>query len=123
MSNEYYQPREYYTWRDAQYRDFMIKIITSLEPRYEKKHSIFADELDEFNEITFINTGQVVIGYEVNNKKKFCIKYNDSFVIGAYECTFNKRSVFIYKANTIIEGLFIRKCKWNQLMLEFNDVS
>lgn len=80
----------------------------SLEPRQEVKHTVLADELDEFNEITFVNKGQIVIGYEVNNQKRYCIKYTDCVVIGAYECMFKKRSNYIYAALTNIEGLFVR---------------
>ena len=29
----------------------------SLEPRYEPKRTVLADELDEFNEITFVQKG------------------------------------------------------------------
>ena len=56
----------YYTWVDQNYREFMNKLLTNLEPRRDAKHSILVDELDEFNEISFINNGEVVIGYEIN---------------------------------------------------------
>ena len=32
----------------------MIDMLMSLEPRQEMKHVILANELDEFNEITFV---------------------------------------------------------------------
>ena len=32
----------------------MSRILMSLEPRCEQRRTILADELDEFNEITFI---------------------------------------------------------------------
>lgn len=98
----------------------MTELIMSLEPRQERKRTIIADELDEFNEITFVNKGQVIIGYEINNQKRYCIKYTDCVVIGAYECTFNKRSSFIYTTLTNIEGLFIRKQKWSEMMTEYD---
>jgi hypothetical protein len=44
----------------------MNKLLTNLEPRKDARHSILVDELDEFNEISFINNGEVVIGYEIN---------------------------------------------------------
>ena len=115
--------RLHYNWQDEQYRDFMTKILMSLEPRCEPKKTIMANELDEFNEITFIQKGSIVIGYEINNQKRYCIKYDDNAVIGAYECMFNKRSAFIYTALTEIEGLFIRKSILNELREDFDHIS
>ena len=44
----------------------MIFVISHLEPFEEKKHTILAHELDEFNEIMFVDKGKVVVGYEIN---------------------------------------------------------
>ena len=98
----------------------MTKILMSIEPRMEEKKTILANELDEFNEITFIQTGQLVIGYEVNNQKRYCLKFTESVVIGAYECMFNKRSAYIYTTLTECEGLFIRKNVWDELADQFD---
>jgi len=99
----------YYTWVDQNYRNFMTQLLLNLEPRRDPKHSILVDELDEFNEISFINQGEVVIGYEINKQRRYCIQFNNKCVIGAYGITFNKRAAFIYTALTSIEGFFIRK--------------
>jgi hypothetical protein len=48
----------------------------------------------------FVTKGQVLIGYEINKQKRYCIKYTDMIIIGAYGCTFNKRASFIYNART-----------------------
>ena len=114
--------RNYYTWKDQDYRGFMTGMLTSLEPRQELKHTIFADELDEVCEINFITKGQVVVGYEINKQKRYCIKFIDCVVIGAYECEFDKRSSHIYTALTNCEGLFIRKSNWSGLMNEFEQL-
>ena len=45
----------YYTWVDQNYRNFMTQLLLNLEPRKDARHSILVDELDEFNEISFIN--------------------------------------------------------------------
>ena len=58
--------KTFYTWMDDEYRDFMIYVIRHLEPFQEKKHTILAHELDEFNEIMFVDNGKVVVGYEIN---------------------------------------------------------
>ena len=44
-----------------------------LEPRHEDKHTILIDENEEMNEVTFITHGKVVIGYEINKQKRYCI--------------------------------------------------
>ena len=75
--------------------------------------------MDEWNEILFVQTGHIVMGYEINNEKKYCIKFTESVVLGAYECMFNKNSNFIYTAYTEIEGLFIRKSVWDELFEQF----
>lgn len=115
--------RQVYTWLDPKYRDFMTGLIIKLEPRYEEKHTIIADELEEINEINFINKGHIVVGYEINNEKRYCIKYSDCVVIGAYECQFNKRSSFIYTSLTVIEGFFVRKHRWEELMEDSHDIA
>ena len=63
----------YFTWVDQNYRNFMNSLLLHLEPRRDHKHSILVDELDEFNEISFINQGEVVIGYEINKQRRYCI--------------------------------------------------
>ena len=90
----------------------MMKALASIEPRYEKKGKIIYDELDELNEVIFIYKGTVFIGFEINKKKKYCLRYKNGCVIGAFGCTFNQRSNHVAYANTNCDGYFIRKTKW-----------
>lgn len=94
-----------------------------LEPRWHPKKCIIVDELDEFGEIEFVIKGSVVIGYEINRVKKYCIQYEDACVIGAYGITFNQRCAFIYAALTSTKGYAIRKSNWNKLIQENPDVA
>lgn len=50
------------------------------------------------------------------------LKYGKGSIIGAYECTFNKRSLYKYKVIKSVEGYFIRKSKWLQIMNEHDNV-
>ena len=50
-----------------------IHIKTTLEPFLEKRRTILKAELDEFNEIMYINKGKVVVGYEINKERRYCI--------------------------------------------------
>ena len=56
------------------------------------------------------------IGFEINKIKKFVFRYNSNFVIGAYNCTFNQRSLFIYKCKTRCQGYYLRKNLWKDLL-------
>lgn len=44
----------------------MITLLPMLEPRFEKRHTVIVDELEELDEIIFISKGTVIIGYELN---------------------------------------------------------
>jgi hypothetical protein len=58
--------RQYYTWNDQSYREFMNKVLRALEPRFIQKKNIIINELDEFGEIIFVKNGVVGIGFEIN---------------------------------------------------------
>ena len=61
-------------------------------------------------------TGSVVIGYEINKQKRYCIKMKDKCIIGSYGATFNHRSPYIYTALSDISALTIRKENWYELL-------
>ena len=67
----------------------MFKMLQTLEPFIEYKSTTLKEELDEFNEIMFINKGKVALGYELNKNRRYCIQYIDRIIIGAYGITFN----------------------------------
>ena len=101
-----------YTWADEKYRMFMCNIIYNLEPfEYHKKEHIL-EEFDDVNSILFVDSGKIIIGYDINRTKKYCLQFTDKCVIGAYEITFNKKSNFVYTALTYVFGYFIRKANW-----------
>ena len=79
--------------------------------RYDKKQHLH-EEFDDVNEIFFVDSGKIVIGYDINKTKKYCLQYTDKLVVGAYEVSFNKKSNFVYTALTELHGYFIRKSKW-----------
>ena len=101
----------------------MISLLSCLQPRFEKKRTVLYDELDEFIEIIFVQKGEIVICYEINKIRKYCIRYKDKCVVGGYGATFNQRSAFIYTTLTDIHGLSITKQNWNELLEENEDVA
>jgi hypothetical protein len=74
---------------DYNYRDLLIGMLTSLEPRFEKKDHQLVGELDEFGEVIFITKGKIGVGYCINKQKKFQIIYKNKCIIGAFGATFN----------------------------------
>ena len=100
----------------------MFQLFICLEPRFEKKNTIIYDELDEFCEIMFVYKGKVLIGYEINKQRRYCLQYSDKCVVGGFGCTFNQRSAFIYATETDIQGFSIRKEKWAELIEDFEDI-
>ena len=44
----------------------MIEILKALEPRSIPENNLFYEELDEVNELLFIEKGKYDIGYEIN---------------------------------------------------------
>ena len=109
---------QFYTWFDPEYSHFMVGILKSLEPRYEKKNTVIINELDAQDELLFYYNGTYCIGYEINRVKKYVLRFKDTNVIGAYQCTFNKRSIFVYKTITSCKGYFIRKLEWQKVLDE-----
>ena len=87
-------PREHVvenTIKDLEYQSFMIQILKSLEPRRFDKMEIIYLELDEVNELSFIEQGEYDLGYEVNKVEKYRMRLGSRTVIGAFNICFNKR--------------------------------
>ena len=80
---------QHFTWNDEPYSKFIMNMLSVLEPRFELKNTILLDEMDEVNELMFINRGKVGIGYSANKKKKYCVKKTDMCVIGTYGMVFD----------------------------------
>ena len=69
----------------------MIRILIALEPRILYRNKVIYKELDEVNEILFIESGEYDIGYEINKKQHYKIRLGSKTVIGAFNLCFNKR--------------------------------
>lgn len=108
----------YYGMEDQEYRQFMTNLLKSLEPRQEDAFTMLFEELDEIREVIFIEKGECDVGYEINKKKKFVIRYSTATVIGGFNCTFNRRAIFCYRTKTLCEGYSVRKNKWMELISE-----
>lgn len=82
--------------------------------------TILFEELGEINEIIFFRDGILEVGYDINKIRKYVYRYESKYVIGAkvftYNCTFNERSLFVYRCKTNCKGYYIRKNVWKQLL-------
>lgn len=75
----------------------MTEILLNLEPRAIPANEIIFETNVETNEMFFVNSGSIDIGYELNNKRKFVLRLEKGGVVGAFNCTYNKKTIFIYK--------------------------
>ena len=97
----------------------MIEVLRKLEPRKFGSREYINYELDEVNEIIFIEKGEYDIGYEVNKMEKFKLRMGENSVIGAFNICFNKRQIFIHRTHTECFGFSIRKSYWKEIMDDY----
>lgn len=92
---------QYYTWdKDEQYREYMLNTLAFMEPRSEEQGALIYDQLEEVNEIFFIQKGCIDIGFKINQFSKYVVRMDPDktqVVIGAYNCIFDKKTLFLYK--------------------------
>ena len=77
---------------------------------------VLFEELGEINEIIFVLNGEMDVGFDINKIRNYVYRFNSNYVIGAYNCTFSERSLFVYKCRTDCQGYYIRKNVWKQLL-------
>ena len=53
------------------YQNFMVKLMRKLEIRKFRAHEIILNELEECDEIIFVQSGRYAIGYEINKLKMY----------------------------------------------------
>ena len=96
----------------------MIDTLAYMEPRCEEQGKLIYDQLEEVNEFFFIQKGCIDIGFRINSFSKYVVRMNpkkSQVVIGAYNCIFDKKTLFLYKCFQRVQGYFIRKKYWRIL--------
>ena len=53
----------YYSWNDQFFSEYMIHLISVLEPKEDPKGTLIIEEYEEFSEITFYTKGAFAMGY------------------------------------------------------------
>lgn len=99
----------YYTFDNENYNQFMLQMMSVLEMRRFEKGQIIANEMDESLEVIFVEQGRYNIGYEINKKPFYRVRFGESTSIGGFQITFNKRYNFIYQAHNTMLCQGIRK--------------
>lgn len=56
----------FYNFNDQEYRQFILKLMFSLEPRVYSPNEIIYEELDDASEILFVMEGTYNVGYILN---------------------------------------------------------
>ena len=109
-------PGQNYSWEDQVYRDFMIGMISMLEPRFEQKGAVIYEALQETSELYFIMNGAIDIGFELNKKIKNYLRLQKGHMVGAFNCTFNKKTLYTYTVKQDLTAFVIRKDGWKHLI-------
>ena len=68
---------ELFTWQDEIFQKFMLEILQKLEPRMARAHEIIFNELEDVSEILFYDKGQIDLGYEIDKKKLFKLRFRE----------------------------------------------
>ena len=63
------------------------------------------------------------MGYEIDSKRQFKLRFKNWNVIGAHYATFNKKAMFIAKTSSICTGYFIRKGQWQKILKSSPDIA
>ena len=80
-------------------------------------------ELDNVEEVLFFHQGAIDLGYEINRKKVYKLRFREPNVVGAFNVTFNRKSLFVTKAYKECQGFSIRKNNWNEILKDSPEIA
>jgi CRP-like cAMP-binding protein len=96
--------------------------LKRLEPIHYPAKEIIFNELDDVNEVIFVEKGLYDVGYEINKQIVLKMRQLNKTVIGTFEVCFDKRILFIFKTFTECKGYIIRKQKFRDLEVEHREL-
>ena len=94
----------------------MVEILNNLQPRVEMKDNIYLKKNEDVNEILFIQTGIIIIGFEFKNKVKYCVRLQNRGIVGANQVCFHRKTLFYYKIQKDVSGFTIYKPIWLNIL-------
>ena len=62
--------------------------------------------------MTMFESGFIDLGYTIFKKRLFKLRFKEPIAIGAYNLTFNRKTMYICKAATLCQGYFLRRKNW-----------
>lgn len=109
----------YFTFHDKEYADFINMVLQGLEDRtYQKGHQLI-EELQECYEVRFVQEGTFDVGFEVNRKKYYKLRFGKSAIIGGYQICFRSRYLFTYKASSLLKAYSLRLRMWIKIKQKY----
>ena len=76
-------------------------------------------EKETLDEILLFEHGNYDLGYEINKKVYYKLRFKKRTGIGAYYVSFNKPTMYNCRAHNICKGYSIKKGPWNQCLSMF----
>ena len=82
----------FYDFNNSQYCSFVLQLIQSLETRYFEPWQMIYTELGECLELYFTLSGRFDIGYEINKRTYYRLRFDNSKIIGIFNVHFHRRT-------------------------------
>lgn len=114
---------KYLSWKDSAWSSFMVMFMHKLEPRHYNADEVVYHDMEETEEILFVQQGEYAIGYTLNSKEYLALRMGAKTVIGDYAVMFQKRSEFLYKALSPMNCMAIRKSVFQTVRDKYKHVA
>ena len=98
----------------------MLRLLSSLEPRYYEPQEYIIEQGEDVDEQVFVisrdarkySSSQYCIGFKYDRRSKyFHVKLGPKSIICVYENLFGHKAEFTYKALTPVDAYGLRKAK------------
>jgi hypothetical protein len=90
----------------------MICILKSLKPRICFDKETIYEEHKDLDEVLLFESGNYDMGYEIDRKIFYKLRFKHRTGIGAFYVTFGKRTMFFCRAHGECRGYSIFKRQW-----------
>ena len=77
--------------------------------------------MEEGLEVMFVEKGRYDVGYEINNRRFFRRQFGQSTIIGGFQVMYGKRYTFIYRSQSKLDCLSIRKEQFLKLVEQYEE--
>ena len=94
----------------------MVCILKSLKPRICFDKETIYEEHKDLDEVLLFESGNFDLGYEIDRKIFYKLRFKNRTGIGAFYVTFGKRTMFFCRANGECKGYSIFKRQWLESM-------